>query len=72
MNSETKKKPTMFEKAKNVYENYCGYKFESNYIREIIDRYFDGDPRKLIKHIEEPICDHFDDSWGDYETGDFC
>lgn len=62
----------MFKKAKAAFEKYNGYTFTDEYVQRIIDEDFDGDPAALLADINREEPSYMDDSWGDYETGDFC
>ena len=62
----------MVAKVKSAFENFNGYTFSDEYVQKIIDDDFDGDAAALLADIERPVAGYLDDSWGDYETGDFC
>ncbi len=62
----------MFAKAKAAFENFNGATFTNIYVQAIIDDDFGGDAAAFLADIERPVAGYLDDSWGDYETGDFC
>jgi hypothetical protein len=61
----------MFKKAKAAFEEYNGFSFSDDYVQKIIDEDYNGDASALLAEIGRPVAGYLDDSWGDYETGEF-